>query len=53
MGQPYYDMATYSTSRCPANLPDALRLRPSGLTTNQLHVYEEFTKSVSVINDYY
>ncbi|RKP25851.1 CCR4-Not complex component, Not1-domain-containing protein, partial [Syncephalis pseudoplumigaleata] len=45
MGQPYYDMTTYSASRYQANLPDALRLKPSGLSASQLHVYDEFAKN--------
>ncbi|KAI9595324.1 CCR4-Not complex component, Not1-domain-containing protein [Syncephalis fuscata] len=44
MGQPYYDMTAYSASRYPANLPDPLRLKPSGLSAGQLRVYEEFAK---------
>ncbi|RKP10666.1 CCR4-Not complex component, Not1-domain-containing protein [Thamnocephalis sphaerospora] len=44
-GQPYYDMNAFSASRYPANLPDALRLKPTGLSAAQLRVYDEFAKS--------
>ncbi|KAG0264770.1 hypothetical protein DFQ27_001042 [Actinomortierella ambigua] len=41
-GQPYYDMATYQSSRYPAILPEPLRIKPPGLTAQQLRVYEDF-----------
>ncbi|KAG0225949.1 hypothetical protein BGW41_004453 [Actinomortierella wolfii] len=41
-GQPYYDMATYQASRYPAILPEPLRIKPPGLTAQQLRVYEDF-----------
>ncbi|KAG0365781.1 CCR4-Not complex component, Not1-domain-containing protein [Gamsiella multidivaricata] len=43
-GQPYYDMATYQSSRYPASLPEALRIKPAGLTPQQLRVYEDFAR---------
>ena len=43
-GQPYFDMAIYSASRYPSILPEILRLRPSGLSAQQLHVYEDFLR---------
>ncbi|KAI8604517.1 CCR4-Not complex component, Not1-domain-containing protein [Dissophora ornata] len=43
-GQPYYDMATYQSSRYPASLPDALRIKPTGLSPQQLRVYEDFAR---------
>ncbi|KAG0199082.1 hypothetical protein BGX28_007595 [Mortierella sp. GBA30] len=43
-GQPYYDMATYQSSRYPASLPEPLRLKPSGLSPQQLRVYEDFAR---------
>ncbi|KAI8598126.1 CCR4-Not complex component, Not1-domain-containing protein [Dissophora ornata] len=47
-GQPYYDMATYQASRYPANLPDPLRIKPPGLSLQQLRVYEDFARMSSV-----
>ncbi|KAF9948497.1 hypothetical protein BGZ72_009597 [Mortierella alpina] len=43
-GQPYYDMATYQSSRYPASLPEPLRLKPTGLSLQQLRVYEDFAR---------
>ncbi|KAG0358226.1 hypothetical protein BG005_002580 [Podila minutissima] len=43
-GQPYYDMATYQASRYPASLPEPLRLKPTGLSPQQLRVYEDFAR---------
>ncbi|KAG0302024.1 hypothetical protein BGZ98_007861, partial [Dissophora globulifera] len=43
-GQPYYDMATYQSSRYPAGLPEALRIRPTGLSPQQLRVYDDFAR---------
>ncbi|KAF9939083.1 hypothetical protein BGZ65_011619, partial [Modicella reniformis] len=43
-GQPYYDMATYQSSRYPANLPEPLRIKPTGLSPQQLRVYEDFAR---------
>ncbi|KAF9185667.1 hypothetical protein BGZ51_002497 [Haplosporangium sp. Z 767] len=43
-GQPYYDMATYQSSRYPASLPEPLRLKPTGLSPQQLRVYEDFAR---------
>ncbi|KAI1315509.1 hypothetical protein EDD11_000690 [Mortierella claussenii] len=43
-GQPYYDMATYQSSRYPASLPEPLRIKPSGLSPQQLRVYEDFAR---------
>ncbi|KAI7825698.1 CCR4-Not complex component, Not1-domain-containing protein [Gamsiella multidivaricata] len=43
-GQPYYDMGTYQASRYPANLPEPLRIRPTGLSPQQLLVYEDFAR---------
>ncbi|KAF9585097.1 hypothetical protein BGW38_003916, partial [Lunasporangiospora selenospora] len=43
-GQPYYDMATYQSSRYPASLPDPLRIKPPGLSPQQLRVYEDFVR---------
>ncbi|KAF9558989.1 hypothetical protein EC968_006772 [Mortierella alpina] len=43
-GQPYYDMATYQSSRYPASLPEPLRLKPTGLSSQQLRVYEDFAR---------
>ncbi|KAF9965878.1 hypothetical protein BGZ70_003892 [Mortierella alpina] len=43
-GQPYYDMATYQSSRYAASLPEPLRLQPTGLSSHQLHVYEDFAR---------
>ncbi|KAG0047310.1 hypothetical protein BGZ83_007625 [Gryganskiella cystojenkinii] len=43
-GQPYYDMATFNSSRYPASLPEPLRLKPTGLTAQQLRVYEDFAR---------
>ncbi|KAI8346449.1 CCR4-Not complex component, Not1-domain-containing protein [Mortierella sp. GBAus27b] len=43
-GQPYYDMATYQSSRYPASLPEPLRIKPTGLSPQQLRVYEDFAR---------
>ncbi|CAO3574719.1 unnamed protein product [Mortierella alpina] len=43
-GQPYYDVATYQSSRYPASLPEPLRLKPTGLSPHQLRVYEDFAR---------
>ncbi|CAG8484109.1 12575_t:CDS:10 [Ambispora gerdemannii] len=44
-GQPYYDMTVYSTiSRYMNNLPEPLRLKPTGLLPQQLRVYEDFSR---------
>ncbi|KAF9207336.1 hypothetical protein BGZ49_000688 [Haplosporangium sp. Z 27] len=43
-GQPYYDMATYQSSRYPASLPEPLRIKPTGLSPQQLRVYEDFSR---------
>ncbi|KAF9433584.1 hypothetical protein BGZ76_009251 [Entomortierella beljakovae] len=43
-GQPYYDMATYQSSRYPASLPEPLRIKPTGLSLQQLRVYEDFAR---------
>ena len=51
-GQPYYDMATYQASRYPANLPDPLRIKPPGLSLQQLRVYEDFARMSSVQSPY-
>ncbi|KAJ1537025.1 hypothetical protein HK096_005081 [Nowakowskiella sp. JEL0078] len=40
--QPFYDVAIYSASRYPSTLPESLRLKPGGLTTQQFRVYEDF-----------
>lgn len=40
--QPFYDMAVLGGSRYPSALPDLLRLKTSGLTNQQLGVYEDF-----------
>lgn len=41
-GQPYQDVSVLLGGRFPANLPEPLRPKPGGLSTNQLRVYEEF-----------
>ncbi|KAF9980258.1 hypothetical protein BGZ75_008644 [Mortierella antarctica] len=43
-GQPYYDMTTYQSSRYPASLPEALRLKLTGPSSQQLRVYEDFAR---------
>ncbi|ORZ06742.1 CCR4-Not complex component, Not1-domain-containing protein [Lobosporangium transversale] len=43
-GQPYYDVATYQSSRYPASLPEPLRIKPTGLSAQQLRVYEDFAR---------
>ncbi|KAJ3092021.1 hypothetical protein HK102_011503 [Quaeritorhiza haematococci] len=43
-GQPYYDMAVYAASRYPSTLPESLRLKPGGLTPQQLRVYEDLAR---------
>jgi len=43
-GQPYYDFATFQSSRYPASLPEPLRLKPTGLSPQQLRVYEDFAR---------
>lgn len=44
-GQPYYDMAVYAASRYPSTLPEALRLKPGGLSVTQMRVYEDFART--------
>ncbi|KAJ9083831.1 CCR4-NOT core subunit cdc39 [Entomophthora muscae] len=41
-GQPFYDMAVYSSGNYPTNLPDILKIKPSGLQPAQMQIYEEF-----------
>lgn len=43
-GQPYFDVAVFTASRYPNTLPDILRLKPTGLTGQQLRVYEDFAR---------
>lgn len=43
-GQPFYDMAVYTSSRYPSTLPESLRLKPNGLSPHQLSVYEDFAR---------
>lgn len=43
-GNPYYDMAVYASSRYPSTLPESLRLKPNGLSSHQLRVYEDFAR---------
>ncbi|KXS15104.1 Not1-domain-containing protein [Gonapodya prolifera JEL478] len=40
--QPFYDVSVFAGSRYPTTLPDALRLKPGGLSSQQLRVYEDF-----------
>jgi CCR4-NOT transcription complex subunit 1 len=47
-GQGFYDMNAYATIKYPQNLPDILRIRPPGLSAQQLRVYEEFARGVPV-----
>ena len=35
-------MSVYAASRYPQTLPESLKLKPHGLSTNQLKVYEDF-----------
>jgi CCR4-NOT transcription complex subunit 1 len=49
--QPYYDLSVYAASRYPSALPDQLRLRPGGLTAQQMMVYEDFTRVQHPLND--
>ncbi|KAI8808354.1 CCR4-Not complex component, Not1-domain-containing protein [Cladochytrium replicatum] len=42
--QPYYDMQVYAGSRYPSSLPESLRLKPGGLTQQQLRTYEDFAR---------
>ena len=42
--QPFYDMSIFGASRYPSLLPEALRLKPGGLTPAQLRVYEDFMR---------
>ncbi|KAJ3103919.1 hypothetical protein HDU97_009731 [Phlyctochytrium planicorne] len=44
--QPFYDVAIYAASRYPSTLPDSLRLKPGGLSTSQLRVYEDFSRII-------
>ena len=41
-GTQYVDMSVFSGGRFPAALPEVLRVKPTGLTTHQLRVYEDF-----------
>ncbi|KAI0220623.1 CCR4-NOT core subunit cdc39, partial [Massospora cicadina] len=41
-GQPFYDMAVYASGNYPTNLPDILKLKPSGLQPVQMQIYEDF-----------
>ncbi|KAI9023310.1 CCR4-Not complex component, Not1-domain-containing protein [Hyaloraphidium curvatum] len=43
-GQPYFDVAVFTASRYPNTLPDILRLKPTGLSGQQLRVYEDFAR---------
>lgn len=49
-GQPFYDLAVYSSSRYPSTLPESLRLRPGGLTAAQVRVYEDFTRVSGLVD---
>jgi CCR4-NOT transcription complex subunit 1 len=40
--QPFYDMAVFSASRYPSTLPEPLRLRATGLSEQQLSIYQSF-----------
>ena len=46
-GQPYYDMSIFSVEgqRYPKELPDALRPKPGGLSSQQLMIYEGFQRT--------
>jgi CCR4-NOT transcription complex subunit 1 len=44
-GQPYYDVNALAAARYLNNLPDTLRLKPTGLTPDQLRIYEDFGKN--------
>ncbi|KAJ1565991.1 hypothetical protein HK096_005111 [Nowakowskiella sp. JEL0078] len=40
--QPFCDVSIYTASRYPSTLPESLRLKPGGLTSQQFRVYEDF-----------
>jgi CCR4-NOT transcription complex subunit 1 len=43
-GQPFYDPLAYASSHYLAMLPESLRMKPSGLTSLQMRVYEDFMR---------
>ncbi|KAJ3305272.1 hypothetical protein HDV03_001870 [Kappamyces sp. JEL0829] len=53
--QPFYDPLAYASSHFVAMLPEPLRLKPSGLTAQQMRVYEDFMRipnaTVSAFNE--
>lgn len=44
ISQPFYDVSIYAASRYPSSLPELLRLKPGGLSINQLRLYEDFSR---------
>lgn len=42
--QPFYDMSIYTNSRYPSTLPESLRLRTGGVSSEQIKVYEDFVR---------
>jgi CCR4-NOT transcription complex subunit 1 len=43
-GQAFYDPVAYGSSRYLSALPESLRLRPGGLSSGQLNVYDDFSR---------